>query len=55
MSSIPTPLVMGSAIYLALAVVLVGSVFVGLMVGAMSKDNAAIANVVIIICTFSMW
>jgi len=53
--SIPAPLITGSIIYLVIGFLLLGGVFGASATGQVSKDNAAIANVVIGIATFFTW
>jgi V-type H+-transporting ATPase subunit e len=55
MSSIPGPLITGTIGYLLLGVLALGGVFGGRATGALSKDDAAIGNVVVTVATFSMW
>jgi V-type H+-transporting ATPase subunit e len=52
---IPTAIISGTIGYLVLGAVLIGFVFSSRATGALSKDNAAIANIVITIATTSMW
>lgn len=53
--SIPGTLITGTIGYLLLACLLIGSVFVSRASGLLSKDNAAIGNIVISIAVFAMW
>jgi V-type H+-transporting ATPase subunit e len=53
--SIPPTLIKGTIAYLVMGLVCVGFVFSSRSSGVLSKDNAAIANVVISIATFAMW
>jgi len=53
--SIPTTVISGTIGYLLLGVILIGVVFSSRASGMLSKDNAAIANVVVTIATVSMW
>lgn len=54
-SIIPTPVIAGTVGYLVLALVLLGLIRSSISTGMMSKDNAAIGNVVVTVATFSMW
>lgn len=54
-AAIPTPLYTGTIIYAIICAALLFGVFGCLIVGALSKDNAAIANVVIPVAVFAMW
>lgn len=53
--SIPSTLVTGTIAYLVLGIVLIGIIFSARSVGKLSKDDAAVGNVVAIIATVSMW
>eukprot|EP00339_Tiarina_fusa_P011926 CAMPEP_0117036468 /NCGR_PEP_ID=MMETSP0472-20121206/25833_1 /TAXON_ID=693140 ORGANISM="Tiarina fusus, Strain LIS" /NCGR_SAMPLE_ID=MMETSP0472 /ASSEMBLY_ACC=CAM_ASM_000603 /LENGTH=75 /DNA_ID=CAMNT_0004746237 /DNA_START=58 /DNA_END=285 /DNA_ORIENTATION=+ len=53
--TIPSTLITGSIAYLVLGVVLLGLVFSMRSLGKLSKDDAAIGNVVVVICTVAMW
>ena len=55
MVSIPTTIVTGTIGYLLLACLAIGGVFVSRASGLLSKDNAAIGNVVITVAVLSMW
>lgn len=52
---IPGPVITGTIGYLLLACLAIGGVFVSRASGLLSKDNAAIGNIVITIAVFSMW
>jgi len=53
--SIPTTIISGTIAYLVMGIILIGVVFSARASGLMSKDNAAIGNVVITIGTASTW
>ncbi|KAK1748220.1 hypothetical protein QTG54_000159 [Skeletonema marinoi] len=53
--SIPAPIATGSFLYLILGAALLGLVFASRLTGRLSKDNAEIANVVVIISTIATW
>eukprot|EP00568_Trieres_chinensis_P001919 CAMPEP_0183307970 /NCGR_PEP_ID=MMETSP0160_2-20130417/19668_1 /TAXON_ID=2839 ORGANISM="Odontella Sinensis, Strain Grunow 1884" /NCGR_SAMPLE_ID=MMETSP0160_2 /ASSEMBLY_ACC=CAM_ASM_000250 /LENGTH=75 /DNA_ID=CAMNT_0025471703 /DNA_START=76 /DNA_END=303 /DNA_ORIENTATION=+ len=53
--SIPAPLIVGTIIYLILAAALLLGVFGCLVTRKLSKDDAAIANVVVVIAVFATW
>ncbi|KAL9181966.1 hypothetical protein ACHAXT_012309 [Thalassiosira profunda] len=53
--SIPSPVATGTFLYLILGAVLLGLVFASRLTGRVSKDNADIANVVVVIATISTW
>eukprot|EP00563_Minutocellus_polymorphus_P017656 CAMPEP_0197715804 /NCGR_PEP_ID=MMETSP1434-20131217/898_1 /TAXON_ID=265543 /ORGANISM="Minutocellus polymorphus, Strain CCMP3303" /LENGTH=74 /DNA_ID=CAMNT_0043300031 /DNA_START=49 /DNA_END=273 /DNA_ORIENTATION=+ len=52
---VPAPLITGTVIYAIIGAALCALTFGALVTGKLSKDNAAIANVVIVIATFSTW
>ncbi|KAL7483241.1 hypothetical protein ACHAW6_008889 [Cyclotella cf. meneghiniana] len=53
--SIPAPVATGTFLYLIMGVVLLALVFASRLTGRISKDNADIANVVVIISTIATW
>lgn len=53
--SIPSQIATGSFLYLILGVILLGLVFASRLTGRVTKDNAEIANVVVVIATFGTW
>ena len=53
--SIPGPLFVGTLCYFCLLVVLIGGIYGSRASGLLSKDNAAIGNVVASIAVFAMW
>eukprot|EP00569_Conticribra_weissflogii_P003309 CAMPEP_0171327696 /NCGR_PEP_ID=MMETSP0878-20121228/188_1 /TAXON_ID=67004 /ORGANISM="Thalassiosira weissflogii, Strain CCMP1336" /LENGTH=75 /DNA_ID=CAMNT_0011827489 /DNA_START=142 /DNA_END=369 /DNA_ORIENTATION=- len=53
--SIPAPVATGTFLYLILGAVLLGLIFASRLTGRLTKDNAEIANVVVIIGTISTW
>jgi len=53
--SIPAPLATGTFLYLIIGAALLGLVFASRLTGRLSKDNAEIANVVVIISTIATW
>eukprot|EP00527_Entomoneis_sp_CCMP2396_P002647 CAMPEP_0198143090 /NCGR_PEP_ID=MMETSP1443-20131203/5745_1 /TAXON_ID=186043 /ORGANISM="Entomoneis sp., Strain CCMP2396" /LENGTH=76 /DNA_ID=CAMNT_0043806231 /DNA_START=102 /DNA_END=332 /DNA_ORIENTATION=+ len=55
MSSIPGPIVSGTIAYLVFGLLLIAVVFGSRSIGVLSKDDAAIGNVVVSITVVSMW
>jgi len=55
MAMIPTSIITGTIGFLVLTAIAIGIVFSSRATGMLSKDNAAIANVVVSVATFSMW
>ena len=53
--AIPLSIITGTIGYLVLAAIAVGIVFGSRATGMLSKDNAAIANIVVGVATLSMW
>jgi len=53
--SIPGPLVTGTIVYLILAVALLALNLGAMVTGMLSKDNAGIGNVVIIVASVASW
>lgn len=53
--TIPDPLITGSTIYLSLAIAFVAAIYVGNLTGSISKDNAGIGYVVVIVAFCAMW
>jgi len=53
--SIPPTLIKGSIAYAVVGVACIVAIMVLRASGSLSKDNAAIGNVVVSIATFSMW
>lgn len=53
--AIPSQIATGSVLYLIMGVVLLGLIFASRLTGRLSKDNAEIGNVVVVIATVSMW
>lgn len=53
--SIPGPVVTGTIVFLILAASLLALNLGAMVTGMLSKDNAGIGNVVIIVCTVSTW
>jgi V-type H+-transporting ATPase subunit e len=53
--AVPAMIIKGTIAYLVLGLVCLGGIFSTRSSNLLSKDNAAIANVVVSICTFSMW
>ena len=51
----PTPILTGSIGFLVLGALGNGAIFSSRATGTLSKDNAAIGNVVVSIATFGMW
>jgi V-type H+-transporting ATPase subunit e len=52
---IPGPVITGTIGYLLLAFLAIGGVFVSRASGLLSKDNAAIGNIVISVAVLAMW
>jgi len=53
--AIPSQIATGSFLYLILGAILLGLIFASRLTGRLTKDNADIANVVVVISTFAMW
>ena len=53
--ALPAQVATGTFLYLIMGAALLGLVFASRLTGRFSKDNADIANVVIVICTFATW
>ena len=53
--AIPATIITGTIGYLLLAAIGLGLLYSSRATGLLSKDNTDIGNVVVTICTFSMW
>eukprot|EP00540_Astrosyne_radiata_P009170 CAMPEP_0116822670 /NCGR_PEP_ID=MMETSP0418-20121206/397_1 /TAXON_ID=1158023 /ORGANISM="Astrosyne radiata, Strain 13vi08-1A" /LENGTH=75 /DNA_ID=CAMNT_0004450809 /DNA_START=52 /DNA_END=279 /DNA_ORIENTATION=- len=52
---VPAPIVIGSIVFASLLATLIAIIFAAMAMGGLSKDNAAIGNVVVTVAIFFMW